>query len=134
MKSKKQKEPVNTFIGEGVTFDGEFEFEGTVRVDGRLRGSVTSSDGQFIVGEKAVVEGDVKVGRVVVAGTLRGVIEAVSCVEIQKTGRVEGDIMSPVVTIESGALFHGNCSMKTRDSKSDKTVELPIKTTPLAAS
>lgn len=128
MKSKKQKQPVNTtYIGEGVKFEGEFSFEGTVRVDGRITGRVQSSEGTMIVGEKAVVEGDLKVGNIVVAGTLRGVIQASKCVEIEKTGRLEGDIISPVVTIESGALFHGNCSMKSKDSRSDKTVELPLK-------
>ncbi|MBI9077572.1 MAG: polymer-forming cytoskeletal protein [Desulfatibacillum sp.] len=127
MKQKKHGMPMNTFIGAGFKFEGELTFEGTIRVDGEVNGRIKSTDGEIVVGEKAVVEGDLQVGKVVVAGTLRGTIQASSCVEIQKSGRVEGDIVAPVVTIESGALFHGNCSMKNKDSRSDKTVELPLK-------
>ena len=127
MKQKKVNVPMNTFIGEGFKFEGELTFDGTIRVDGEINGRIKSTNGEIVVGEKAVVEGDLEVGKVVVAGTLRGMIQASSCVEIQKSGRVEGDIVAPVVTIESGALFHGNCSMKNKESKSDKTVELPLK-------
>ncbi len=133
MKQKKIKSTMNTFIGEGFKFEGELSFEGTIRVDGQVNGRIQSTDGEIVVGEKAVVEGDLKVGKVVVAGTLRGMIQASTCVEIQKSGKVEGDIVAPVVTIESGALFHGNCSMKTKDNKSDKTVELPLKKNSLGA-
>ena len=52
---------INTLLGSGSEFDGKLTFEGTVRIDGTLRGEVFSDD-VLVVGEGAVVEADVDIG------------------------------------------------------------------------
>ncbi|MFP4474434.1 MAG: polymer-forming cytoskeletal protein [Desulfatibacillaceae bacterium] len=108
----KKKGGINTFLGPDVTFEGELRFEGSVRVDGTFKGTIESQSGLLIVGEKALVEGDIHVGKVMVAGKVQGGIVATDSVEIQKSGQMVGDITAPKVTIDSGALFHGNCAME----------------------
>ncbi len=45
-----------TFLGKGADFNGVIQFDGTVRIDGRLEGEIHSK-GTLIVGENAVIKG-----------------------------------------------------------------------------
>jgi cytoskeletal protein CcmA (bactofilin family) len=121
----KKKEGIATFLGPDVSFEGEMRFEGTVRVDGRFKGILDSKGGMFVVGERALVEGEVTAGRVIVAGKVHGLIRASESVQIQKTGQVVGDIVAPSVTIDSGAVFHGSCSMDGKPGLPQKALPGP---------
>ncbi|MGW8324933.1 MAG: bactofilin family protein [Desulfobacterales bacterium] len=48
----------------------------------------------------------------IIMGRVNGKINARKRVEVYPPGRIEGDIQSPAVLIESGVIFNGNCSMK----------------------
>jgi len=45
-------------------------------------------------------------------GEVNGTIHAKEKIEVYPPGRIVGDIQAPVVLIESGAIFNGNCSIK----------------------
>ncbi len=107
---KKQKEGINAFLGEDTSFEGKLSFTGTVRIDGRLKGEVFS-EGTLIVGDSAKVEADIKVGRLVVSGEINGNILAGERIEIHAPARVFGDIVCPVLIIDEGVIFEGNCKM-----------------------
>ena len=49
----------------------------------------------------------------IIMGEVNGTIDAKEKIEVYPPGRVVGDIQAPVVLIESGVIFNGNCSMKT---------------------
>ncbi|MBE9531444.1 MAG: polymer-forming cytoskeletal protein [Proteobacteria bacterium] len=101
---------VNGFIGKGMSMEGKLSFEGTVTVEGHFTGNVVSG-GIFIVGDGGVVDGDINVDSVVVHGEVKGSINAKSRVELNKPGKVRGDIFTPNLIIEEGVLFEGNCNM-----------------------
>jgi cytoskeletal protein CcmA (bactofilin family) len=63
------------------------------------------------VGETGQVDASIKVGVLSVSGTIKGTIIATEKVEIHKTGKVYGDIFTPVLNIEEGAIFEGKCQM-----------------------
>ncbi|MFC1896319.1 polymer-forming cytoskeletal protein, partial [Thermodesulfobacteriota bacterium] len=95
-------------------------------IDGRFKGTITSREGRVIVGEKAVVEAQIQVDQIVIAGTVRGHVKATQSLDIKKTGEVVGDIEAPVVTIDSGAVLQGSCDTKRGDA-TDRTVSLAAK-------
>ena len=95
----------------GSHIEGELRFEDTFRIDGRLDGGVVS-DGVLIVGERGEIEGEIKVRRIYVSGTLRGRVEADEYLEIAPTGRVFADLEVTSLKIEEGAVFEGRCAMK----------------------
>ena len=101
---------LNGFLDRGSSFKGELEFEDTMRIDGRFNGKVVSKN-ELIVGESALVEGDLHVGRVAISGTVVGKIVAEQLVEIHRNGKVYSDIDTPALIIEEGAIFQGNCVM-----------------------
>ena len=107
---------LNGFLDAGCEVQGELRFENTFRVHGRFKGTV-ESEGQLIVGEGGVVEGVVTVGELHVSGRLEGRIVTSGRTEIGSKGRVEGEINAPVVVIESGAFFQGQCTMNSKTSE-----------------
>jgi cytoskeletal protein CcmA (bactofilin family) len=95
-------------LGERSEFEGKLKFEGTVRIDGRFKGEIHSS-GTLIIGEKAVVEGDIDVGSCVIVGRLDGNVSAQSKLELHTPAVVSGNIVAPVLVIQEGVTFDGSC-------------------------
>lgn len=101
---------LNGFLDRGSAFRGELEFEDTLRVDGRFNGKITSKN-ELIVGETAHVEGEVHVGRIAISGTVEGTLIADEKIEIHRTGKVYGNIQTPTLVVEEGAILQGDISM-----------------------
>ena len=115
---------LNGFLDRGSSFKGELEFEDTMRIDGRFNGKIVSKN-ELIVGESAMVEGDLHVGRVAISGTVIGKIVAAQRVEIHRNGKVYSDIDTPALIIEEGAIFQGNCVMS--DKKAANVTNIAAK-------
>lgn len=113
---------IKAFLGEGTDFKGILTFEGVVRVDGKLEGEVVTKD-TLIVGESAVINAEISVHTIVISGTVRGNITATGKIEVQRPGKVFGNLKTPNLFIEEGVIFEGNCTM-TLDSGEDKKVSL----------
>ncbi len=101
-----------TFLGKGVDFKGIVNFEGTVRIDGRLEGEIHTK-GTLVVGELATIKGIISAGVLVCSGRINGTISANEKVQLLKPAVVIGDIRTPAISIEDGAHFHGMCDMGT---------------------
>lgn len=107
---KNYEKTIRAFLGEGTEFKGVISFEGTVRVDGRLEGEVVTED-TFIVGMAAQVKANIQAGVVIVMGRVEGKIEAKGKCEIRAGSNVKGEIYTPNIYIEEGAVFEGTCHM-----------------------
>ncbi len=102
---------INTLLGRGSEFEGKLTFEGTVRIDGTLKGEVFSED-VLVVGEGAHVEAEIDVGEIIVQGAIVGNIRAKRGIEILAPGRVRGDITTPSLQIDKGVIFEGRSFME----------------------
>ncbi len=103
---------ISTLLGRDTEIEGALTFKETIRVDGRIKGKLVSSQGTVIVGENAVIEADVQVGVAIIRGKVNGRVEAGQRIEIYSPAQVTGDISAPTVTIDSGVVFNGNCLMQ----------------------
>ena len=107
----KTKDEINAFLGVNTEFEGKLSFTGAVRVDGRFKGEIITK-GTLIVGELAVIESDIHASHIIVNGEIRGNVTAEKRMEIHASGRVTGNIQTPVLVIDEGVVFNGNCSME----------------------
>jgi cytoskeletal protein CcmA (bactofilin family) len=106
-----EQDPDNfTLLGKGVDFRGIVNFDGTVRVDGRVEGEIHTS-GTLIVGEQAIIKGIVSAGVLMNSGKINGTITASEKIQMLKTGVLVGDIRTPLIAVEEGSHFHGMCDM-----------------------
>lgn len=105
------KDEINAFLGVGTTYRGRLDFTGTVRVDGVFEGEV-ESDGTLVVGREATISGQVRVGQLVLGGTLNGDVTAATRVVMHKTARFTGSMCTPALSVEEGAVLEGQVRME----------------------
>ena len=101
------------FLARGFEFKGSLTFEGTVRIDGTVGGEIRSN-GTVILGEHAVIEGDVSAGTVVSGGRVKGNVMATEKVHLLASAVLHGDVVAPIVQVEEGVRFHGRCEVEGR--------------------
>jgi cytoskeletal protein CcmA (bactofilin family) len=103
-------ETVISIIGPGMNVVGDCHTEGTLRVEGTVRGSVWAGKA-VVVGRDGLVEGDITTQDAVVSGTVHGALVAESRLELQATCHVEGDIRARRMQLEEGAVLNGTVQM-----------------------
>jgi cytoskeletal protein CcmA (bactofilin family) len=99
---------INSIIGEGTRFTGEFDLNGLLRVDGDFSGTVRTK-GKVLIGKNGRAECTIYAGTVVIGWIVRGNIFADEKVVILSTGIVLGNVTSPRFIVEDGVIFNGNC-------------------------
>lgn len=113
-KSDSGQSDLNGFLDAGSHVEGELRFDSAFRVDGKINGTVIS-EGDLVVGERGEIEGELTVGQIFISGTVRGNVLARRRIQIASNGRVYGDLETPSLVIEDGAVFEGRCSMVTEE-------------------
>ncbi|HEX6718709.1 MAG TPA: polymer-forming cytoskeletal protein [Pyrinomonadaceae bacterium] len=108
------------FVGGGTEVTGEANFKAMMRVDGHLSGRVSSSSGTLIVGANGKVDANIEVAVAVIHGTINGDIIATQRLELGRAAKVNGNIQTPSLVIEQGAVFEGSCKMLQMVSANEK--------------
>lgn len=104
------REGMDTLVGSNTVFTGDIEAEGTVRIDGEVKGSISAS-GDVFVGEHAVITGNLEAINVHLSGKVEGNIVSKGILKILSTAKLYGDITVNSFVADEGALFQGKCSM-----------------------
>jgi cytoskeletal protein CcmA (bactofilin family) len=100
---------MNTVIGKGSAFEGTFQVESSIRVDGVVSGKLTASD-TLVVGKEGEVNADVKVKNAIVGGKLIGTLEASNKVVLESRSLLLGDLKAKLLVVAEGAVFQGKCA------------------------
>ena len=116
------RDEINAFLGAGTNYHGKLHFQGAVRIDGNFKGEVVS-EGTLVIGQEAVVDGQVKVGQLVLSGKIKGEVEAKTKVVLHKTANLQGNIRTPVLVVEEGAVLEGELIMGSTRPVSDAKAE-----------
>jgi cytoskeletal protein CcmA (bactofilin family) len=122
-KKNKERSELNAFLGVGTEYKGKLDFVGTVRIDGRFEGEI-STDGDLILGRKAFIKGTVQVGRLASCGTIEGAVLVKERAVLEKTSKLAGSLDTPLLVVEKGAIVEGNITMsKNANATNSKVVE-----------
>jgi len=110
------EEDIKTTLGPQTVFRGTLRFRDSLKILGRCEGRI-ESQGSLIIGKGAEVFAEIKVGSLVVAGTVKGNVEALIQTEITSTGKIIGNLRTAQLRIEDGTVFEGKVEMlKNSDS------------------
>jgi len=107
------RDEISAFLGKGTEFDGKLTFEGTVQIDGKFSGEV-STQGTLIIGESAKVQAEINTKSIIISGEVKGNIIASNKVEIHSPGKLIGNVKTQVLVMDEGVLFDGNCQMTSK--------------------
>lgn len=110
-------EAVISIIGPGMTVVGDCDTDGTIRIEGTIRGSVRAGKA-VVVGKDGVVDGDITTQDAVISGKVLGTVVAESRLELQATSRIDGEVRARRMQLEEGALLNGTVSMGATDQGS----------------
>ena len=116
---------IDSLIGAGTRVEGNVVFTGGLRVDGEVRGNISSEnplEGTLVISEKASVEGAISVGHVVINGTVIGPVFAGESLELLPSARVTGDVEYHQIEMQQGAVIQGRLIHQV----SAKAVELKL--------
>ena len=116
MLQKKEELPIKAYLGPDALFKGTLNFEGTVRIDGKFEGVVSTKD-TLVIGETGDMQADVEVGTLICKGNLRGTVVASKKIEMHPASKITGNVQTPAVSIELGAVLDGHLNMTGRTSE-----------------
>jgi len=111
-----ESDDIIAFVGEEVAFKGTIRYQGTVRVDGRLEGEIYT-DGNLIIGQKAVITAKFEAGTVTCQGRINGEILAKNRVKLLSPAVFDGTIATPLLSMDEGVMFNGSCNMSQKGER-----------------
>ncbi len=103
-------EAVISIIGAGMIIEGDSATDGSLRIEGTIRGSVRAGK-SVVVGRDGLVDGSIYTQDAVISGRVSGGIHAVSRLELLATSEVSGEIEAPRMQVEDGAKVHGQVTV-----------------------
>lgn len=112
--SSEKKSPPS-IISADLRIVGDLNSEGEIQVDGAIDGDIRTD--VLLIGDTAVVKGEIVADTVRVHGTINGQIKA-RTVNLSKTSHVVGDILHENLSIEAGAFLEGHCRRMTEKKES----------------
>ncbi|KMQ51834.1 hypothetical protein CHISP_1330 [Chitinispirillum alkaliphilum] len=109
-----------TMIGEGAVCEGTLIVPHSIRIEGKFKGHLESSE-IITVGSTGEVEADIKAKSAIIGGKVVGNMTILERVELEVNATMIGDLHTKDLVINDGAVFHGNCSMeKAEKGKAEK--------------
>lgn len=97
-------------IGSGTVIDGNIISNGDIRIDGSLKGNLTTK-GKVIVGDTGKISGEVSCKNFDVEGSVDGKVTVAELLSLRSRSKILGDIITSKLAIEPGAVFTGKCDM-----------------------
>lgn len=98
-------------ISQGTEITGDIKSSGDIRIDGILNGNLTTK-GKVVIGPTGRIKGEVECKNSEVSGVIDGKISVSQLLNLKVSSKISGTIITNKLSIEPGALFTGNCSMK----------------------
>ena len=114
-KSNNNDTSVINLIGPGTEITGDIKCNGDVRIDGMLKGNL-STKGKVVIGETGMAKGEVICKNADISGKMEGKVSVSELLSLKPSSIITGDIITSRLAIEPGAKFTGNCNMSGTDS------------------
>jgi cytoskeletal protein CcmA (bactofilin family) len=111
-------------LGPQVVLEGNLVFEGTLYMNGHVKGAIESRSGAIVIGEDAVIHADVFVRTATIKGEIKGTVRATECIELHPPARVYGDLNAPAVQIDAGVIIEGKCTIKPKEEAASQTDQM----------
>ena len=102
---KTPTEGVISIIGADMTMEGDSETDGSIRIEGTLRGDVRAGK-SVLIGKNGLLEGSIYTQDAVIAGRVLGSVYAESYLELEATSEISGEIKARRMRVEEGSALH----------------------------
>jgi cytoskeletal protein CcmA (bactofilin family) len=100
-------------IGRSVVIKGEISGAESLYIDGRIEGTVNFDESRVTIGRNGVVVANISAKEVVIMGKVTGNIHCTDRLDIRSEGSLTGDVVTPRVCVEDGAVLKGAVEVRT---------------------
>jgi len=119
----RKKENTVACIGKSVVVKGEVTSAEDLVIEGRVEGKIDLQGHSLVVGQGGDIRAEILAKSVIVHGTVTGNVTAREKVEVRETGSIEGDIVTPGLSVSEGAVMSGRVEMP---RTAEKDEQLPV--------
>lgn len=98
-------------IGMGTSIEGNIMAEGDMRIDGKIRGNVSTS-GRLVIGQTGEVTGDIRCHHGNIDGVVKGNVYVQEVLKITKSANIDGTLRSLKLIVEEGAVIEAKITMQ----------------------
>ncbi|NUO18001.1 polymer-forming cytoskeletal protein [bacterium] len=105
---------MSTLLAKDAEIIGTLKTQGSLRIDGRVKGDVVCAK-MVTIGTTGLVDGNIKADSIIVAGRVKGSLVAKQKVHLEASAELEGDLSASKLSIQEGAKVRGHTA--TDDSK-----------------
>jgi cytoskeletal protein CcmA (bactofilin family) len=112
-------------IGRSVVIKGEVSGAESLYVDGRIEGTVNFSDSRVTIGRSGVIVANISAKEVVIMGTVTGNIHCTDRLDIRSEGSLTGDVVTPRICVEDGAVLKGAVEVRAAQAQNEKAQSKP---------
>ena len=108
-----------SYFGKNLKIKGRVSGNGNVIILGGLDGEFNLR-GQVKIAQPAKIKGKIKADVISVNGNVQGSLAAQQRLHLDQTARIEGQLITPKLSIAEGAAFDGEITMSGRVEKATK--------------
>ncbi len=106
-------------IGKSISIRGDLTGNEDMMIEGQVEGKVDLPNNQLTVGANGHVKAEIHAKGIVIIGHVVGNVFGLERVEIQATGRVEGDVTAPKLVVAEGAQINGAIQMTQKGNRTE---------------
>ena len=123
---------IDTLIGAKTEIKGDIVFSGGLRIDGKVKGSVSAREAgsTLVLSENGAITGNVSVPHMIVNGAIKGNVRSAERIELQPKADITGDVTYKTIEMALGAAINGNLI---REPAADKSAVAVTKLKSVAA-
>lgn len=119
-------------IGPSIKIEGDLTGAEDLRIEGSVKGTIRLEKQSVVVSGSGRITADIHSRSICVEGQVKGNLHGEKEIIIRPSGRLEGNIMAPSVTLENGAMFRGSIDMEPKPKATARAAQ-DESTQPVAA-
>jgi cytoskeletal protein CcmA (bactofilin family) len=121
--SVREATPPAAHLTSTLVIKGEITGRDDLYIDGEVQGKIRLEQGKLTIGPNGRVTADVDAKEIVIRGQVKGNLNGRDRVEIGKTGRATGDVITQRILVEDGAEIHGHVEIKRAEPRPQAPLE-----------
>jgi cytoskeletal protein CcmA (bactofilin family) len=121
-----------SIVGPGMRVVGDCETEGTLRIEGHVKGTVRAGKA-VVIGKDGSVEGDVITQDAIVGGRVTGSVVAESRLELQATCVIDGEVRARRIKLDEGGRVNGTVNTGEVSAPAPARPAAPLEAVPVSS-
>ena len=110
----------------GTKIEGELVANSDIRIDGEIIGKL-QCNGKVIIGSEGRFQGDIQCINAVIEGAFTGNLAVKELLNVRETAKINGEINTSKLIVQSGAIFNVTCIMGGQSLKKEsRKIDEPV--------